>query len=735
MAAKAFFWDTGVLNQQEEMRPAWRRSLSWARVWPIVVLGLLAWLLATALLYLRPPASCSVGEKDDIACVFGFQARESHNGVSFRWSDGDSLLMLPSNGYGSLRAISLRLMAGHPPDGPMPQALLQVGSSLIPFEAPVQPRRYWILAPSGYPFGDYVYLRLLSETMETANGRALGLVVYHAQVQSLGSWHVAGLNQTLALWALALSAMLCAWPLRGERIGRAALPALAAGLAAMLLFALLAWWQPIRVQPILWAAALLLGSSVLGMRVLMRRARSEAELAAQEQNHWPLLGALVAVCLLNGLFDWLIMDGILKRREIPWALLGQSLVSLPALYWFGRKAAQQRFQLSFVLFSALFMRLLAFAVRILTARVPNDPDTELFYNYGRATIEIGVPQVEYPSGALVVWAALALPGSRELFLFLVPLLNLFCDLLIVWAIWQLGDLAAKRYAAPESAKTAAFLALTYAVSPFLLPFWHAKFDPLPAAAIALALWAYATQRPFWSGLAFGVGGTFKWVPWLSLPFAGWEWLRGLKWRLIGRYLLGFALGAGIFSLPFALADWNMFLSPYRLQGGRQFIGESIWYPIALIFEPELLQLNRAPYAGMPSRYLSNGLMVGVQLAALLALGLIQMLRPSSWRRTLILSALAPALFLLLNRIYSPQYILIIVVCWYAAAAVSLSLRQALGLALAVTLMEVANFLVWPYTQEYWLWPSIVHFLIGVAIMLWMALLAWRERELGQSELR
>lgn len=719
-----------MLNQQEDKRPTGVQSLAWSRVWPIVLLGLAAWFVATGLLFLRPPASCLVGEKEDIACVFGFQAREQQAGESFRWSDGDSLLMLPSNGYGSLRAISLRLMAGHPADGPMPKALLQISSSQIPFEAPVQPRHYWILAPSGYPYGDQVPVRILSETMETANGRALGLVIYHAQVQSLGSWHVAGLPQTLALWALALSAMLCAWPLRGERTGRAALPAVAAGLVALLTIALLAVWQPIRIQPILSAAALLLGLSVLGLRALMRREAEDADLATVHR--WPLLGALVAICLLNGVFDWLIMEGILKRREIPWALLGQTLVSLPALWWLGRQAFQQRFQLSFVLFSALFMRLLAFAVRILTARVPNDADTELFYNYGRATIEIGVPQVEYPSGALVVWAAMALPGSRELFLFLVPLLNLICDLVIVWAIWQLGDLAAKRYAAPENAKTAAYLALAYAISPFLLPFWHAKFDPLPAAAIAFGLWAYATQRPFWSGLAFGVGGTFKWVPWLALPFAGWEWLRGLKWRLIGRYLLGFGLGVALFSLPFALANWNMFLSPYLLQGGRQFIGESIWYPIALIFEPELLQLNRAPYAGMPSRYLSNGLMVGIQLAGLVGLGLIQMLRPSSWRRTLILSALTPALFLLLNRIYSPQYILIIVVCWYAAAAVSFSLRHAVRLVLAATLMEVANFLVWPYTQAYWLWASIVHFLIGVVIMFWISLVAWRYQELGQN---
>jgi hypothetical protein len=716
-----------VLNQQEQTRHKLRESLSWPCLWPILLLGLLAWLLATSLLYLRPPASCPVGIKDDIACVFGFQAREQEAGASFRWTDGASSLILPSNGYGSQRAISLRLMAGHPADGPMPQARFQLGSTSIDFEAPVQPRQYWLLVPNGFPYGDQVELQILSETMETPNGRALGLVVYHAQVQSLGGWQFAGPMQSLALWGLALSAMLCAWPLRGERFGRQVLPALGAGFGALLLIGLLALWQPIRVQPILSAAALVLGSSLLGLRLLMRHERN----AQAEATAWPIWGALVLICMANGLFDWLIMEGILKRREIPWAILAQSLISLPALWWLGRTAINRRFELSFVLFSALFMRLLAFAVRIVTARVPNDADTELFYNYGRATIEIGVPQVEYPSGALVIWAALALPGSRELFLFLVPLLNLVCDLVIVWVIWQLGELAAKRFARPESAKTGAYLALAYAISPFLLPFWHAKFDPLPAAALLLGLWAYATHRPFWSGFFFGIGGTLKWVPWLSLPFAGWEWLRSLKWGLIGRYLLGFGLGVALFSLPFALANWQMFLSPYLLQGERQFIGESIWYPIALIFEPELHLLNRPPYAGMPSSYLSSSLMVGIQLAALLGLGLIQMLRPLSWRRTLILSALAPAVFLLLNRIYSPQYILIIVVCWYAAAAVSLSVRHALVLVLLATLMEAANFLVWPYTQEYWLWASIVHFLIGVGLMLWMALVGWRDQEEGQ----
>jgi len=716
----------------------------------IVALAVGAWALASLALALAPAPLCVVGQKEDVACARGFEARERDDTSerTYRWTDGAAGLLLAGAGYGSPRAVAIELAAARPPGSPLPRVALSVGGTAVAIVAPVPPRRYMLLLPPGFPSGDVARLALSSDTMTTTDGRDLGVVVYEAQLLRLGGLTLAGPLLSLALLALGLSGALVCTPSRPTSAGRW-LPALA-GLGWMLVALVLWLWHPQRIAPLLPQGAALVGISALALRRLWLWERPASPVRPTIATG-VLLGVIAGVCLANGLSDWVIMEGVAKRREIPWAVLAQTLVTLAACWWLGRVARAGGFSLTLVLATALAVRMLALTVRVLTGRVPNDADTELFYNYGRATIELGVPEVEYPSGALVVWAALALPGSRELFLLFVPLLNLICDLVVAWGIWRIGAIAQTRgravgigmnadayeaptlvradpsSAAPTGMVVGSYLALCYALSPLLLPFWHAKFDPVPAALMVLALLAYAAERPWWVGVALGVGGTVKWAPWVSVPFPGWAWLRAGRpgWRALVLYVVGVAVSVLALLLPFALYDWHMFLQPYRTQGNRQFIGESIWYPIALIFEPELQARRAPPYAGLPSAYLSNGLLVGVQLGALALLGLIQVLRPLSWRRTLVLTALAPAIFFLLNRVFSPQYLLIIVACLYAAAAVVFSLRQMVVLALLVTLMEAANLLVWPYTQSYWLRPSIINLGIGVGIAMWLAVVACR----------
>lgn len=680
-----------------------------------------AWLLANFALTQTAAPICRIGEKEDVGCARGFQARE-HDAAdrAFRWTDRAATIALSGAGYGAPRAVALELAAARPPEQPLPHVVISTGTGAAAFVAETPPRRYVMLLPSSFPYGDIDRVTINSETMTTPNGRHLGVVVYDARILRLGEPTLAGPLLMFALLAIGLSGALIATSLQHTV---RALPAFGVGLVAILL-AITAWlWQAERVAPLLPAGAALVATGTLGLHWLARRERAASM-------PWRTIVGIGVVVLLNGFLDWIVMQGIFQRQELPWIVIAQTLVTLVALWWLGRTARVLGFSLTLVLATALAVRLLAFAVRVLTGRVPNDADTELFYNYGRATIEIGVPEVEYPSGALVVWAALALPGSRELFLLLAPLLNLACDLVIAWGIWWLGTIAARRANDSSAPKTASYAALCYALSPLLLPFWHGKFDPVPAMMMILGLVAFAAERPWWAGVALGVGGTFKWAPWLSMPFPGWAWLRlgSRRWpdwpRLMG-YVGGVLVGILVFSLPFALMNLQMFLQPYLIQGERQFIGESIWYPIALIFEPALQERRAPPYAGLPSAYLSNKLMVGVQLLVLVLLGLVQVLRPQSWRRTLVLTALAPTLFFLLNRVFSPQYAVIIVACLYAAAVVVFSLRQIVLMSLLVTIMLAANQLVWPYTQSYWLWPSIINLGLGIAISIWLAIAAAR----------
>jgi hypothetical protein len=187
------------------------------------------------------------------------------------------------------------------------------------------------------------------------------------------------------------------------------------------------------------------------------------------------------------------------------------------------------------------------------------------------------------------------------------------------------------------------------------------------------------------------------------------------------FVLGGLAALLALSLPFALRDWGAFLSPYTTQGARPLIGESIWFLPALLLEPGLLTDLAAPWSGVSSALITPQLTLLGQLGALIALGLIALLRPPDLRRALALAALAPALFLLLNRVFSPQYLLpISASLLIAGAAVLRTPRQMLALVGALALMQAANLMVWPYTQSSWVLQSALLFGVALPLAAWLA---------------
>jgi hypothetical protein len=332
----------------------------------------------------------------------------------------------------------------------------------------------------------------------------------------------------------------------------------------------------------------------------------------------------------------------------------------------------------------------------------------------------------------------------------------------------------------------------YALSPLLLPFWHGKYDPLPAALLVLGLTAFAYGRPGWAGAALGLGGAIKWVPWLAAPFLVWALLRegvwvlgsgvgetrrqgdketrrqgdketsrqgdgqagnrgrgmttddrradgikpvvGGRWSVVvpARFIAGFVIAVAAVSLPFAVRDSANFLAPYTLQGNRPIIGESIWFPFAVLIEPELLEDLPAPWSGVDDAPIPNALTIGVQLLALGALGLAHLILPPNKQRALAFAALAPAIFLLLNRVFSPQYMLLLTAYLLAAAiALGITTRQTIILISLLTTMQIANLLIWPNTSSIWLAASVLLFTIGCGLVVWLALSAMRSAPQGR----
>ncbi len=639
------------------------RSLS-----PLLIPIALAMVAAFLMQALSPPWVCTIGSGSDLACARGFETRERAADTSFRWSDSYAEIVVSGTGYGAPSVMTLTLQSGRPAgSATVPARFGLNGQPLTEVSVPFVRRHYAMLLPARPFTGDRARVQIASSTWKPGrySERNLGLVVFSARATPTTSGiRVPGALLLLGWVALFLVAMLWVED-RRSRWWVLALPLLVLPLAALV--ALAGWWP--------WLAVM------AGVAALVwRRARLHAPVGT-------LLWGAGAVALYLPLVAGFAPEwgrGILLVGSGTLALVG-------ALRWRGTAAA--------LVWWAIVLRLLLFGVRVVGGYTWLDADVELFYAYGMALREIGLPEVEYPTGALVVWGALSwLSGdSRELFALLLPLVNIACDGAIVAALLALGGAAMGRGAPASGHAVYVAPAALYALSPLLEPFVFAKYDALPAALMVGTLALFARGRAGLAGAAAGLGTVIKWIPALAMPFLAWHLLRQRQWPALGRLVGSFVAVVALFSLPFALLNWEALLLPYRLQGGRAMNGESVWALLALLVEPGLSARLDAPWGPLHSDMISVGVMVAGQIAALVMLALLALVRPAAEWRTLVLAALAGVFFLVLNRIFSPQYLLPISAGLLAALAVLRPSRRVLGLSLAaVILAQVANLLVWPF---------------------------------------
>lgn len=669
----------------------------------LTVTALAALLVAMGATVVAGPSRCDTGAGEDAGCARGFETRERDGYGSFRWTDGHASVVLAAVGYGGPYIIDVVMAAPRPPDAPSPSATLSIAAASIVVAPSDAPRRYRLLHPSGVPSGDAIRITIQSDTWKPPNDRRnLGVLVYLVRAKPSGALALPSVQHTLALLAIGLAAVLAMRP--GAR------PAVYAAIALTVIGVCGAlWvWLPARTAPFLPLYALLLGSAALLF------ARAERCALQRQSVTWkePVWLAAVGGVALDALF----VAGIARGSWVVPVVGAQAALAV----WGTWSAVGRSWSLTNLLRIALAVRLLALTTRLLSGEIGSDPDVELFYNYGRATLELGLPLVEYPSGALIPWALLALPASRELFALAVPLWNTAADLLIVWAIWQIG--VQRRATKGEGASTAA-LALFYALSPLLLPFWHGKYDSLPTAFLALGLAAFAHQRMGWSGAVLGIGGALKWTPWLAAPVLALGLVRSRR-TFAPALFLAFAVGGVMAvvttSIPFALIDWNRFLAPYTLQGGRAITGESLWFLALLITMPDYWSRLPAPWGAVATGQGFLGIAVAVQGMATAGL-ILNALRPSlpAWR-LIALAALTPAAFLLLNRVFSPQYM---VTTTAAALVASAALRApspvVRRIILLLTIAQAANLLVWPNTVSWWPLASAVMFVAALSACGWL----------------
>ncbi|MEQ3554971.1 glycosyltransferase 87 family protein [Pseudonocardia nematodicida] len=214
-------------------------------------------------------------------------------------------------------------------------------------------------------------------------------------------------------------------------------------------------------------------------------------------------------------------------------------------------------------------------------------------------------------------------------------------LTVVWAVLALR---------PERPWDAALVAL----SPLALVHVFTNFDALTVALATGALLALRRDRPGWAGILLGLGGAAKLYPLLLLlPVLLVGWRRRADGGLVrAAWTIGAALAAWVLvNLPVALAWPRGWAEFFRLNGVRPADPDSIWY--ALNWFTGWSGFDGPLADGQPPAILNAVTAVLMALAfAAIALLAVRAPRPPAVAE---LAFLTVAAFLLLNKVWSPQY--------------------------------------------------------------------------------
>jgi hypothetical protein len=361
--------------------------------------------------------------------------------------------------------------------------------------------------------------------------------------------------------------------------------------------------------------------------------------------------------------------------------------------------------------TALFQ--LALAAVHLRAGIPGDWDvTQVYRREGNEFLDGSYPNSAYPPGAVVLFALDVFLGggpARTAHAFVMVPFNV----VLVASIWALRT------------ERSSWLAAVALLAPASVYYWEYRFDLVPASLLAAGLVLARGERWRGAGVVLAVGTWIKWAPALAAAGLG-TWLAATRSRR--RIFIGFAAAFMVtmiaLHLPFLVWDAGAVVDSMTGQGGRGLTGESIFYvPLRALGLAELhesgafyLEAVRPPWADPAA--------VAFQ-AAVVAAGLVTVALAKTRDHAIAATALLPAAFLLTNRVFSAQFVLVLTASWLVAGALLCrSNRTQLALGGAIMAALFGNALVFPGLIDAWLVASAWFFLIAVSISasLWLPVL-------------
>lgn len=339
--------------------------------------------------------------------------------------------------------------------------------------------------------------------------------------------------------------------------------------------------------------------------------------------------------------------------------------------------------------------------------VEADKDARLVYpGQGSSFLAGTYPRSEYPVGGVLLFAFESLlSGSGNSVRLANALLMVPFQLVTVIAVWS--------FRTRFSAWFAALVAL-WPLNAFYLEF---KYDAAPTAALAIGLLLATRRRWSLAGVAFGIGAALKWTPGLAgVVLAVWLMTNGQRraavqhfCSLIGTFLLVY--------LPFLLWSASNVLAAYVRQGGRGITAESVFYIPLLLFgavQPE--------WRCWRSLILPIGFQILAILVQLIALGALIWFatRVRQHKHAIALAAMMPVVFLLTNRIFSAQFLVLIVAVWAIVGSLLVrNAREQILIGIAIFGATLANVIIYPTRFPSWFGFSVAFFVLSFAVTGWL----------------
>jgi hypothetical protein len=177
---------------------------------------------------------------------------------------------------------------------------------------------------------------------------------------------------------------------------------------------------------------------------------------------------------------------------------------------------------------------------------------------------------------------------------------------------------------------------------------------------------------------------------------------------------------------------------YALQSSRPLMGESLLYLPAYLLEANVRAASTAlaPWDPVKTDLFNNTLATWVLL---IGEGLVLLCCAVTRVReetTVGFAGLGVAVFIIMNRVYSPQFIIVLFVA-YTLGFISLSSsdRGSLTMALTFLTLSLLNYLIWPVWSHDWLVFSAMFFALNLALVLWLGFQSIRAAKVERTLLQ